>query len=149
MLHLIDPWKFQSDPLFASTLYGGEQGHNKDYMDARHNRVVKKFSGKRNVIIHRSNSLDCLNRFPDECFDWIYLDGDHRHESVLEELRQFYRKVKPAGFVAGDDYSRPKDNWTNDGVTRAVDQILSSAIYEKVVIQPESHQFVLRKPARG
>ncbi len=33
MLHLIDPWKFQSDPLFASTLYGRNAGQNQEHMD--------------------------------------------------------------------------------------------------------------------
>jgi hypothetical protein len=146
MLHLIDPWKFQSDPLFASTLYGGNEGQSQEHMDRRYNRVVKKFAGRTNVTIRRSGSLDCLNQFPDNYYDWIYLDGDHRYECVIEELRQFYCKMKPGGFVAGDDYARRKDNWTKDGVTRAVDQILGDGMYENVVIQPESHQFVLRKP---
>lgn len=75
MLHLIDPWQFQSDPLFASTLYGGEHGQNQGNMDARYSRVVKKFSGRRNVTMHRSGSLDCLNGFADDYFDWIYLEA--------------------------------------------------------------------------
>jgi len=143
---LIDPWKFQSDPLFASTLYGGEKGRNQEHMECIYNNIVKKFAGKKNVTIHRSGSLDCLHQFPENYFDWIYLDGDHRYEYVIEELRQFYCKIKPGGFVAGDDYARCKANWTRDGVTRAVDQILSEGMYENVVIRPEAHQFVLRKP---
>jgi hypothetical protein len=149
MLHLIDPWTFQPDPLFASTLYGGQRGRNQDNMDGKYRRVVEKFSARRNVTIHRSRSLDCLNRFPDNCLDWIYLDGDHRYECVMEELRQFHCKIKPGGFVAGDDYARPDVNWTKDGVTRAVDEILRDGMYEKVVIRPESHQFVLRKSPSG
>ena len=147
MLHLVDPWTFQCDPLFACTLYGGEKGRNQEHMDSIYHYVVKKFARKKNVTIHRACSLECVNQFPDNYFDWIYLDGDHRYECVVEELRQFYYKIKPGGFVAGDDYARPKNNWTGDGVTRAVDQILRDGIYEIVVIRPEAHQFVLRKPA--
>ena len=146
MLHLIDPWKFESDPLFTSTLYGGVQGQNQQHMDLLYNYAVKKYGRNKKVTIHRSRSLDCVNQFPDNYFDWIYLDGDHRYECVLEELRRFYRKVKPGGFVAGDDYARPKDDPTH-GVTPAVDQIVNEGMYQTVVIRPEAHQFVLRKPS--
>jgi len=147
-LHLIDPWKFQEDPLFARSLYGSEQAEGQKGVDERYQHVVKRYGGRPNVQIHRISSIECAQLFPDNYFDWIYIDGDHRYEGVMKDLELYHSKVKPGGFVAGDDYARKKTNWTNDGVTRAIDDILAEGKqYEKVVISPESHQFVLRKPA--
>ncbi len=147
-LHLIDPWRFQADPLFARSLYGSHRAKGQDDVDVRYLHVLKRFSKRQNVQIHRSSSLDCVQSFPDNYFDWIYVDGDHRYEAVMKDLALFYSKVKLGGFVAGDDYARKKTNWTQDGVTRAVDDILAQGrLYEKVVIRPETHQFVLRRAA--
>ena len=148
-LHLIDPWRYQDDPLFARSNYGSGRGKSQDNMDMIYQRIVKKFGQQPNVQIHRSPSLECVESFPDNYFDWIYVDGDHRYEGVRKDLEMYYSKVKPGGFVAGDDYARKKTNWTQDGVTRAVDDILASGLYEKVVIKPEDHQFVLRKPQKA
>jgi hypothetical protein len=145
-LHLIDPWKYQGDALFARSNYGSQRGQSQERMDTIYQRVVRKFGGRPNIKIHRSPSLECVHLFPDNYFDWIYVDGDHQYEGVKKDLEMYYNKVKPGGFVAGDDYARKQTNWTQDGVTRAVDDILASGLYEKVVIKPEDHQFVLRKP---
>jgi hypothetical protein len=46
--------------------------------------------------------------------------------------------------VAGDDYNRDPNNWTKDGVTRAVDEAVNDGLYQKIVT--DKHQFLLRKP---
>ncbi len=144
-LHLIDPWKYETDPIYTKSIYGGEIGKNQANMDAIYHRVVQRF-GAKNVEIHRGTSFDCAVLFPDNYFDWIYVDGNHQYEFVKQDLETYYAKVKPGGIVAGDDYARKKDNWTQDGVTRAVDEIIAGGLYEKVLIKKEDHQFLLRKP---
>lgn len=145
-LHLIDPWHYEADPLFAATLYGAENGKCQEFMDSMYQRVVRKLGQLPNVRIHRSPSLECVQQFPDNYFDWIYVDGDHRYEGTLKDLTVYYSKLKPGGFVTGDDYARRKTNWTQDGVTRAVDEVLTRELYEKVLIEPENHLFLLKRP---
>lgn len=43
-------------------------------------------------------------RFPDETFDFVYIDADHTHEGCLNDLRCWYPKVKRSRFLVGDDY---------------------------------------------
>ncbi len=38
------------------------------------------------VKIHRGYSTDILEQFPDEYFDWIYIDGNHLYEYVKNDL---------------------------------------------------------------
>ena len=37
-------------------------------------------------------------------FDWIYIDGNHTYEYVKQDLEGYRPKVKPGGYMAGDDY---------------------------------------------
>jgi hypothetical protein len=125
-LHLIDPWKFELDPAYAGSWYGGSLGKSQARMDSIYKCVVGRFRG---------------SRFPDNYFDWIYIDGNHRYEFVKRDLEMFLPKVKLQGLVGGDDYGSP--GWWQDGVTRAVDEAIAGGRFEKLLI--ENHQFLLRK----
>jgi hypothetical protein len=143
-LHLIDPWKFEPGPTYAGSWYGGEIGKNQTRMDTIYESVQSRFRsaiGKGTVQVHRSASTACCSEFLDGYFDWIYIDGNHRYEFVKLDLELFRPKVKPRGFIAGDDYATP--GWWQDGVTRAVDEAIDSGQFENVLI--ENHQFLLRK----
>jgi Methyltransferase domain len=141
-LHLIDPWKYEADPAYKQSLYGGSEGKNQAHMDGMYESVVKCFTSKR-VEVHRAGSAACSARFADNYFDWIYIDGNHQYEFVKQDLEMYFPKVKSGGFVAGDDYGRDPNNWTKDGVTRAVDEAINRGLYQKILT--ENHQFLLRR----
>lgn len=143
-LHLIDPWKFEPGPAYASSFYGGSIGKNQSKMDAIYESVLGRFrhairSGI--VEVHRSTSAECSSQFPDNYFDWIYIDGNHRYEFVKLDLEMYLPKVTLHGLIAGDDYGSP--GWWQDGVTKAVDEVIASRRVDKLLI--EKHQFLLRK----
>ena len=141
-LHLIDPWVYRAD--LASQNYGTGSKNTPESMEKICDHVKRRLGTRPNVRIHRLPSLEAVELFPDNYFDWIYLDGDHRYEMARADLERYHAKVKPGGLVAGDDYAQPKRNWTQDGVTRAVDDILTTDLYERVIISPADHQFILR-----
>ena len=120
------------------------KNNTQEIMDKIYDHVKRRLGTRPNVRIHRLPSLEAVELFPDNYFDWIYVDGDHRYEGARADLERYHAKVKPGGLVAGDDYARLKTNWNQDGVTRAVDDILTSGMYERVVISPADHQFILR-----
>jgi hypothetical protein len=143
-LHLVDPWKFEPDPAYKSSWYGGSVGGSQAKMDTIHKSVLGRFRsaiGSGLVEVHRNTSAGSCSQFPDNYFDWIYIDGNHRYEFVKLDLEMFLPKVKHHGLVAGDDYGSA--GWWQDGVTKAVDEAIASGQFEKVLI--ESHQFLLRK----
>jgi Methyltransferase domain len=144
LLHLIDPWEAYTDPGLPPK-YARENPEQKQ-MDEIYERVCERYNSPQ-VQIHRAGSEDITQQFPDNYFDWIYLDGDHRYEGVLGDLKAFHAKVKSGGIVAGDDYARPKSNWSQDGVTRALDEILTTDLYEPIKVDAASHQFILRRRA--
>ena len=110
-LHLIDPWIHQD---YKKRGYSQPQLR----MDKIYNNVVEKFKDDSRVTIHRKLSIEA--QFPEEYFDWVYIDADHSYEAVLADLKHYYPLVKKGGFLCGDDYGlwnnlKHKPNWTGFG----------------------------------
>ncbi len=132
------------DPAYAGSWYGGALGKNQARMDTVYKSVLSRFRAtiRSGVVkVHRNTSAESCSQFPQNYFDWIYIDGNHQYEFVKLDLEMFLPKVKMHGLVAGDDYGSP--GWWQDGVTKAVDEAVASGRFEKLLI--ENHQFLLRK----
>lgn len=71
-------------------------------------------------VINKS-SVDAAGMFPDNHFDFIYIDADHSFVAVTADLNAWYPKVKPGGWILGHDYNFHSTD-DNDGVTKAVQQ---------------------------
>lgn len=39
----------------------------------------------------------------DDCFDIIFIDGDHRYQAAYNDIRQAVKKIKPGGMLMGHD----------------------------------------------
>lgn len=105
-LHLVDIW--------SSDRYSEEL-----YMSVNDYFLQQQQSGE--VTIHRKPSLEALDSFPDQIFDWVYIDTTHSYELTRDELRACSRKVKSTGIIAGHDYIQ--GNWCSQyryGVIEAV-----------------------------
>jgi len=50
-------------------------------------------------------SWDVLETFPDNFFDYVYLDACHEYEAVKKDVEVLYRKVKTNGIIAFNDYN--------------------------------------------
>lgn len=107
-LHLIDKW------------------NTKRYSDAMLEELKKELDGKissNKVVINQGDSIQVASVFPDDYFDWIYIDTSHTYDHSLEELKAYSRKVKQKGIIAGHDYI--KGNFVEGsryGVQEAVHQ---------------------------
>jgi Methyltransferase domain len=121
--HLIDPWLFESK--YPGRWYGGDAAKNQDDMDSIKDSVCRRFAGNSTVTIHRSKSVAAASQFPNEYFDWIYIDGDHSWEAVLNDLQAWYTKLKVTGILALDDYDW-RDEQGRYSIRYAVDSFLEA-----------------------
>nr|QOI90344.1 hypothetical protein HWQ62_00207 [Pyramimonas orientalis virus] len=116
-LYLVDPWITQSSNKYDET----HHNHSSDYETCKNN--VQPFMGKYQFI--RDFSHNAHKLFENEYFDFIYIDGNHSYEAVLEDLNDWYPKLKQNGLICGDDYTvKPIDNvfGYEFGVKKAVDE---------------------------
>ncbi|MEQ9484633.1 class I SAM-dependent methyltransferase [Coleofasciculus sp. F4-SAH-05] len=144
-LHLIDPWIYEEEDTYKTSLYGGQKGKNQENMDNIYQSVKERFQDQINpnrIVVHRSTSLQTAEQFEDNYFDWVYIDGNHLYEFVKKDLETYYKKVKAGGYITGDDYGATQ-MWWEDGVKKAVDEFRAKSSCKTVLIQ--GGQFILQK----
>jgi hypothetical protein len=66
----------------------------------------------------RSKSVDASKLYSPQSLDFIFIDGDHSHDAVIQDILSWLPKVKSGGILAGHDYP------TTHGVKSAVDEII-------------------------
>lgn len=60
------------------------------------------FNGRCYRIFKQSEAA--YKDFPDEYFDYIYIDGEHLYDWVKRDIELWYPKVKKGGIFAGHDF---------------------------------------------
>lgn len=133
-IHLVDLW-------------GSER-----YPEEKYSIVLNKFSEQikeDKIEIHRGFSTTVLKDFPNEYFDWVYLDSDHGYRTTYDELIILKDKIKQGGVIAGHDYCRfaSKGN-ARFGVVEAVNKFCVEYDYELFYLTAETHRhlsFAIRK----
>ena len=76
-------------------------------------RVMTRFADKLGgpiLTAHQGDGVEVLRQFPDEHFDWIYVDGDHSYSGVRRDAEIAVRKIKPAGVLFFNDYTMGDHN---------------------------------------
>ena len=81
--------------------------------------VQKKLNDAKEVMLERVNkhplkgkietlflsSVDGSKAFNDDFFDYVYIDGNHSYEFVMEDILAWYPKVKSGRYLAGHDFA--------------------------------------------
>ena len=96
--------------IYSVDTYAGSSEHGslkipKDFLPM-FKENLKFFIGREMVVPlqGRSDSPDILNRFKDEEIDFIMVDGAHEHEAVVDDITNWWPKLKPDGIMFGDDF---------------------------------------------
>ena len=80
--------------------FGGWEDHNQVYETACKRLSIFEF----NEVI-REKSVEAAEKFEDESLDFVYIDSSHDFNTVNDDLKAWFPKVKKGGIVAGDDYA--------------------------------------------
>ena len=80
-----------------------EEHKEMDWLDVE--RVYdSRIAFRPNVIKSKMDSREFLRSIEEPTFDFIYIDGDHTAEGVLQDAVLSWRLLKPGGIMAFDDY---------------------------------------------
>jgi predicted O-methyltransferase YrrM len=111
---------------------------------------INKTGVRNKVDIIKGDSSKYLSTFPDNYFDFIYIDGDHNERAVIQDAISAFRTLKEGGIMAFDDYllgiRYPNSNGSKamDGSSKkAIDYFLS--VFTNLEVIHADYQLWIRK----
>lgn len=116
-LYLIDCWTFQDNYFDIANV-------NQIHQNNLYELVKNKFAKNDRVKIIKKFSIDASEDFNHEYFDFIYLDADHKHNAIKNDIKVWYKRLKKGGMLAGHDYLDGIHNNCEFGVKKAVDEFV-------------------------
>ena len=133
---MVDLWEVLKDEGYYSLV--SIEAYRKNYLATLE---VAKSIGDRVEVVKKDCSEVCRS-FPDNHFDFVYIDASHEYQYIKRDLREWYPKVKKGGVFAGHDYTN--DDTTsiggiNFGVKQAVDEFVDENSLEMFLTNEKSH----------
>jgi len=93
-MYAIDPWKTYNN----YHRHPQEKPYDELYEEAK-TRLAPY-----DCTLIRKQSMEALADIPNDSLDFVYIDGNHTIRYVIEDLYEWYRKVKVGGAICGHDY---------------------------------------------
>jgi hypothetical protein len=72
-------------------------------LEGAHREAVTRLSGFYCTII-RARSTEAARDVSNRSLDFVYIDGNHGYDAVLQDLAVWSKKIRPGGFLSGHDY---------------------------------------------
>ena len=88
--------------------------------DETYIKTKEKLSQFSNIEMIRDMSAEAVDNFEDNSIDFLFVDGNHEYDYVLEDLELYYPKVKSGGVICGDDYFMNEKAYNRKMVQEAV-----------------------------
>jgi len=108
----VDTWKGTDDEELHQNIVGAFNGDI--FYEFVDNTVLSNNYGTFDTI--KDSSKNAANNFSNSSIDFLMLDAGHSYDSLIEDIKSWYNKVKPGGYITGDDYG------VFYGVTQAADE---------------------------
>lgn len=96
-VYAVDPWQNHYDDELDPSSYKWDM----KIIESQFDEVVRECG---NIEKNKMTSVEGSGLFPDEFFDMVYIDGNHRYEYVKEDIIKWLPKVKKGGWICGHDY---------------------------------------------
>lgn len=111
------------------------------------------------ITVARATSYVVSHQFPDNTVTFCYIDGNHHYNAVLMDLIRWWPKIKPGGWLCGDDVEsieKPHDEEGNLLVEHQPGSFGKYGVYPALIdfrkVCPEfvfkivGNQFIAQKP---
>ena len=155
-LYMIDTWRKMDDYI------DGNSRDDSYHLDCMMKSIenTKPYEDRAHIL--RMRSEEAAKMFPDNYFDYIYIDANHDYNFVKKDLDIWYPKLRVGGLFSGDDYLPEEGNadvWMTDlqgnvieyagkfGVKQAVDEFAKSKGYvvKNTTLEPYWRQWFFIK----
>ena len=88
-IYLVDNWHTQYNPKVMEWMA----------------TCCKRFENDNRVIIIKANSMWADELIQPESVDYLYIDGAHDYDSVLADIRAWWKVLEPNGVLSGHDFN--------------------------------------------
>ena len=95
-LTVVDVWK----------VYPGYKDYGVNDLETEAYKATCDRAEKFGFKIIKDWSAEAVKQFEDESLDFVFIDGNHDFEHVVEDVAKWSKKVKKGGIVAGHDFNR-------------------------------------------
>ena len=109
-LYTIDPWKAYVE---------GDEDKDQAEVDQIYEEAKQTLAPYKNCEIIRKTSMEAVKDFKPNSVDFVFIDGNHEYDYVLEDIVEWSNIVKLGGIICGHDYK--KDDKRKYGVIEAVE----------------------------
>jgi len=96
--YMLDPWRHLHD--WNKPANVSSAAFEEIYAEAMSRT---EFAGPRRRVL-RGTTLEIVDEIRDRTLDFVYIDGDHTLKGIATDLIAIRPKLRPGGFVAGDDF---------------------------------------------
>jgi hypothetical protein len=111
---MIDSWAFRANDTVAGKTdknFAEDRANDLNYRTALEAvRAFRPPNGDRAVVMRRF-AESVAREFPDEFFDFMYIDAGHDYPNVMKDLRVWWPKLRVGGMMAGDDFADMHDTF--------------------------------------
>jgi hypothetical protein len=98
-LFCIDPW----------IVYGGYiEMRLQDRLNKNKQATIRRLKPY-GCEIQQAFSIDAVKQIEDGSLDFVFIDGNHVYEYVVEDIAEWSKKVRSGGIVSGHDYMQSRD----------------------------------------
>jgi predicted O-methyltransferase YrrM len=88
------------------------QGHYEKTLE----RLLPLYKAMAHIM--KETSMEAVIKVPDNSLDFVFIDGNHQFNHVMEDIIGWGRKVRRGGIISGHDYY----HFHNSGVIEAVNK---------------------------
>jgi len=99
-IYLIDPYEHYPEYYEGKLHYGVDQSELQT-MEKLAKELLSEYSDK--IVWIKEKSSVGINLIKEEV-DFVYIDGNHQYEYILEDINNYYPIVKQLGVLGGHDY---------------------------------------------
>ena len=143
--YMIDPWRHLNR--WNKPLNTNSEDLERAYQEA----IRATAFAKDKVIVLRGTTVEMIEKISDESIDLAYVDGDHTLRGIGIDLICVYPKIKPGGFIGGDDFE--------PSIWQHVPDFEPTLVFPFVIHFAEAvgaelfalnhRQFIMQKPLKG
>jgi predicted O-methyltransferase YrrM len=129
-LYCIDPWKS----------YKGYDDIRDDLVLENNYMTTVKRLKHYNCEIIRKFSAEALYDFKEGTIDFVYIDGNHEFDYVVEDLENWSKIVKKGGIISGHDYKYKGNKYGYQSVTDAISRYFTDYPVNTLYLTTRMHQ---------